>query len=852
VTISDNDVEAFTSSTATSVTFNEGLLSETVLRVTNGSTTPGGNTNSDMATKYFVDANVSITADAVNQVNSPHTFDVTATAFVPTGYTGTVSLNNLTPCDSTPVKAGLTWSCTYEVASSTPAAIVQDATASFDFGFAGATETIVRTTSGNSGPGGTGPATKYFVDANISIAADAVNKVNTAHVFTITANALVPAGYGGTITLNSLTPCNDTPVKSGNTWTCTKQVNSSTPTTIVQNASVSFDFGFAGTTATVDRATDGNAGPGGSGPATKYYVDANISIESDAVNQVGTAHIFTITANALVPASYGGTVTLTSLSPCDGIPVQSSNTWTCTYQVNSSTPTTIIQDASVSFHFGFAGITATVNRSTSGNAGPGGSGPATKYYVDANISIEADDVNEVNTPHIFTITANALVPASYGGTVTLNSLSPCDGTPVQSSNTWTCTYQVNSSTSTTIVQHADVSFDFDFAGTTATVDRTTNGNSGPGGSGPATKVYVDARISIAPDGTNGIGENHTFTVTAQKNEGAGGGWVAADDNTIVTVTLANSGGSSYSISSDTCASPGTTGSTCTVTFTSATAGTVTGHAAANILSGGLSLFRETNGLAGNSGDATKIFVDGSLTWLKHNSQGALLGGATFQVCRTHDRFGTDIADECVSVLDNSPPDADGDAGEFKLENLYLGRYTIAETVPPAGYEGDPFVETIELTLAAPDKSATHIWVNVPGQGCTPGWWKNQGVTAYDQASDPLAQAVSSAVLAKWGIVTDGTTTSLFRDAFNLTPAQMQGLPADLTLLQAIELGGGGFNALARHGAGALLNSLSVAYEFTDDQVLQDVHDAFISGVIGTLIDDYATASERDHSFCPTG
>ena len=30
-----------------------------------------------------------------------------------------------------------------------------------------------------------------------------------------------------------------------------------------------------------------------------------------------------------------------------------------------------------------------------------------------------------------------------------------------------------------------------------------------------------------------------------------------------------------------------------------------------------------------------------------------------------------------------------------------------------------------LTLADPDKAATHIWVNTPaGEGCTPGYWKN--------------------------------------------------------------------------------------------------------------------------------
>ena len=39
---------------------------------------------------------------------------------------------------------------------------------------------------------------------------------------------------------------------------------------------------------------------------------------------------------------------------------------------------------------------------------------------------------------------------------------------------------------------------------------------------------------------------------------------------------------------------------------------------------------------GNSGDAVKEFVDGSLAWFKNDDTGTRLGGATFEVCRTHD------------------------------------------------------------------------------------------------------------------------------------------------------------------------------------------------------------------------
>src|SRR5262249_10889766 len=101
-------------------------------------------------------------------------------------------------------------------------------------------------------------------------------------------------------------------------------------------------------------------------------------------------------------------------------------------------------------------------------------------------------------------------------------------------------------------------------------------------------------------------------------------------------------------------------------------------------------------------------------------QNNLLGGATFQVCRTQDRFGNALSPaQCVTVLDNTSPDANPTAGLFQLNNLALGRYTIRETVPPAGYIGDSFVETIDLTLAGPNGTAGHTWINVAGGQIAP-------------------------------------------------------------------------------------------------------------------------------------
>ena len=49
--------------------------------------------------------------------------------------------------------------------------------------------------------------------------------------------------------------------------------------------------------------------------------------------------------------------------------------------------------------------------------------------------------------------------------------------------------------------------------------RHTNGTGA--NSNPAVKTWVNARIAIAPNATNEVGQAHTFTVTLQKDTGTG-------------------------------------------------------------------------------------------------------------------------------------------------------------------------------------------------------------------------------------------------------------------------------------------------------------------------------------------
>ena len=96
-----------------------------------------------------------------------------------------------------------------------------------------------------------------------------------------------------------------------------------------------------------------------------------------------------------------------------------------------------------------------------------------------------------------------------------------------------------------------------------------------------------------------------------------------------------------------------------------------------------------------------------LIWQKKDGQGNLLGGATFEVCRTHDGAGTDVIDECQSVTDNQPPDVNPNAGEFDLAVTIAGTYRICETAAPPGYILDPNCQSIVVTGRASSSSNSH-------------------------------------------------------------------------------------------------------------------------------------------------
>ena len=105
-----------------------------------------------------------------------------------------------------------------------------------------------------------------------------------------------------------------------------------------------------------------------------------------------------------------------------------------------------------------------------------------------------------------------------------------------------------------------------------------------------------------------------------------------------------------------------------------------------------------------------------------------------------------------------------------------------------------------------------------GTGCTPGFWKNSTGAWAGSGYSP-----SDNFDAVFGITHYGS----------------------LTLLEASGLNGGGFNALARHAAAALLNSgtAAIKYEFSTAQVIELVQEAVANNDPEPIKDTLVGANE---------
>jgi hypothetical protein len=187
-------------------------------------------------------------------------------------------------------------------------------------------------------------------------------------------------------------------------------------------------------------------------------------------------------------------------------------------------------------------------------------------------------------------------------------------------------------------------------------------------------------------------------------------------------------------------------------------------------------------------------------------------------------------DECIDVSDT----LEGFLGEVCAADLEEGEYEFKYTLsfgtdPDADVQlvcGDNTIDntadfvTNDTGATGDDDASVPIFVicEVGEEGCTPGYWRN-----HHESWDGYAPADE------------------FFSVFVVT--NMRGLAGDLTLGDAVELGGGGFNKLARSAVAALLNAANpeVSYPMTEAEIIAAVVAAFNTGnaePLATQLDDY--------------
>jgi hypothetical protein len=151
---------------------------------------------------------------------------------------------------------------------------------------------------------------------------------------------------------------------------------------------------------------------------------------------------------------------------------------------------------------------------------------------------------------------------------------------------------------------------------------------------------------------------------------------------------------------------------------------------------------------------------------------------------------------------------------------------------------DQFGRTVTGTQQIVVNVAPPVNGEVTGnQGCTPGFWKNW----------PQAWCTGKY-----------TPATKFFSVFVVTNKQKV---ADITMMDAVDLNGGGYNALARHATAAVLDAChtGVAYPYTTAQIKSAVVSMFNTGtaVLGTKtyksVDDLKNELERCNQLgCPLG
>ena len=211
------------------------------------------------------------------------------------------------------------------------------------------------------------------------------------------------------------------------------------------------------------------------------------------------------------------------------------------------------------------------------------------------------------------------------------------------------------------------------------------------------------------------------------------------------------------------------------------------------------------------------------------SAGTLLGGGSFSVA----------AGDCVDAWTADPVILTGALTMSVTQTSGNFQSIEATAVPPIGLlwmTVDQGTKTVTWATNLEHGGAATFHQTPPppppqgGQGCTPGYWKQS--QHFGSWTSPY--------------VPTGAGATDFDAAFGVNAFN-----PNITLLAALGRNGGGVNALARHAAAALLNSVSsdVNYDLSSAEVIAIVQGAMATG-------NYESAKNRLAAFneqgCPLG
>jgi hypothetical protein len=445
-----------------------------------------------------------------------------------------------------------------------------------------------------------------------------------------------------------------------------------------------------------------------------------------------------------------------------------------------------------------------------------------KTWGDARISIAPNATNPVGIAHTFTVTVEMndgggwdpvvgvnVTPSLAGGSVGAIISAP----PYTTNGSGEVTVSVNSSSAGTANVNVSASVPVDGGFINVATD----------GYGAWTvdneKTWVDARITIAPHDTNKVGDSHNFTVFVEKNDGID--WVNASGVSVL--------GNITGVGSITSTNPASTdvNGEMIITITSAVPGTSTVQASATVNVGGINITVATNGYGAHDIDNVKTWVDARISIVESGTN-PVGTPHTFNVTVEKNlgagwvaAVGVNVtpwllAGSVGNITSTGPYVTDGSGKVFVTVNSsVVGNATVhaSATVNVGGINIDVATNGYGAHIVHNVKE----WTGGGGEGCTPGYWKNNAKNWEHSA---------------WvGYFPSDSFETVFSVNVTLRGARRTTYPTP-TLLEALDANGGGINALARHAVAALLNiaNPNISYGIGSTAALITmVHDAIVSG-----------------------